>query len=149
MRAIRVAILSTALLSTAIFAGGCAKKADDIQASYQDPRRFDGYMCHQLRDEAQRVSRAMDEAYDEQNSKSSVAGVVSVPRSWFRSGESSDVVVARAKGDMQAIEQASLRKNCGVLFRPGAAGAPPQFTGGRPIVVGPGGARSIYNAPRL
>ena len=55
MRAIRVAILSTALLSTAIFAGGCAKKAGDIQASYQDPRRFDGYMCHQLRDESQRV----------------------------------------------------------------------------------------------
>ncbi|MCB1539937.1 MAG: hypothetical protein KDJ25_03510, partial [Rhodoblastus sp.] len=109
MRAIRVAILSTALLSTAILVGGCAKKAGDIQASYQDPRRFDGYMCHQLRDEAQRVSRAMDEAYDEQNSKSSVAGVVSVPRSWFRSGDSSDVVVARAKGDMQAIEQASLR----------------------------------------
>ena len=143
MRAIGVALLSTALL-----AGGCAKKANDIQASYQDPRRFESYLCHQLRDEAERVSRTADEAYDEQNSKSSIAGVVTVPRSWFRTGDPSDVLVSRAKGDMQAIEQASQRKNCGVLFRPGTEGAPPQFTGGKPIVVGPGGAKSLYNSPR-
>lgn len=149
MRAIRVAILSTALLSTAALVGGCAKKASDIQATYQDPRRYESYMCHQLRDEAERVSRAADAAYDEQNSKSSVAGVVTVPKSWFRTGDSSDVIVARAKGDMQAIEQASMRKNCGVLFRPGTDGAPPQFTGGKPIVVGPSVAKSIYNTPRF
>ncbi len=144
MRAISVAILSTALL-----AGGCARNANDIQATYQDPRRFDSYLCHQLRDEAERTAKIAGEAYDEQNSKSSVAGVVTVPKSWFRTGDSSDVVVARAKGDMQAIEQASLRKNCGALFRPGTEGAPPQFTGGKPIVVGPGGAKSIYNSPRI
>lgn len=146
MRAIRVALLPTVLLSAALL-GGCAKKANDIQATYQDPRRFDNYLCHQLRDEAERTARIAGEAFDEQNSKSSVAGVVTVPKSWFRTGDSSDVVVARAKGDMQAIEQASQRKNCGVLFRPGTDGAPPQFTGGRPVKVGPGGAKSIYNMP--
>ncbi len=144
MRAISVAILSTALL-----AGGCAKKADDIQATYQDPRRFDAYLCHQLRDEAERTARAAGEAYDEQNSKSSVAGVITVPKSWFRTGDSSDVVVARAKGDMQAIETASQRKNCGALFRSGTQGAPPQFTGAKPMVAGPGAAKSIYNSPRI
>ena len=144
MRAISVAILSTALL-----AGGCAKKANDIQANYQDPRRFDSYLCHQLRDAAERVAGVAGEAYDEQNSKSSVAGVVTVPRSWFRTGDSSDVVVARAKGDMQAIETASQRKNCGALFRPGTEGAPPQFTGAKPMVAGPGGTKSIYNSPRF
>ena len=144
MRAISVAILSTALL-----AGGCAKKANDIQASYQDPRRFDSYLCHQLRDEAERTARTAGEAFDEQNSKSSVAGVVTVPKSWFRTGDSSDVVVVRAKGDMQAIEQASLKKNCGALFRPGTDGAPPQFTGAKPLPVGPGAVKSIYNSPRI
>ncbi|MEI2733410.1 MAG: hypothetical protein V9G24_00450 [Rhodoblastus sp.] len=144
MRAISVAILSTALL-----AGGCAKKANDIQANYQDPRRFNSYLCHQLRDAAERVAGVAGEAYDEQNSKSSVAGVITVPKSWFRTGNSSDVVVARAKGDMQAIETASQRKNCGVLFRPGTEGAPPQFTGAKPMVAGPGGTKSIYNSPRF
>lgn len=149
MRAISVVLLSTALVSTALLAGGCAKKASDVQAVYQDPRRFDSYLCHQLRDEAERTAKIAGEAYDEQNSKSSVAGVVTVPRSWFRTGDASDVVVARAKGDMQAIETASQRKNCGVLFRPGTEGAPPQFTGAKPMIVGPGGARSIYNSPRI
>lgn len=144
MRAISVALLSTALL-----AGGCAKKASDIQANYQDPRRFDSHLCHQLRDEAERTAKIAAEAYDEQNSKSSVAGLVTVPGSWFRTGDASDVVVARAKGDMQAIETASQRKNCGVLFRPGTEGAPPQFTGAKPMVAGPGGAKSIYNSPRI
>jgi len=148
MRAFSVAVLSTALAATALLAGGCAKKADDIQASYQDPRRFDSYLCHQLRDEAERVARSAGEAYDEQNSKSSIAGIVTVPRSLIRSGESSDVLVARAKGDMAAIEQASIRKNCGVLFRPGTEGAPPQFTGARPTVIGPRGGKSLYNSPR-
>ena len=143
MRAIGVALLSTALLT-----GGCAKKANDIQANYQAPRRFESYLCHQLRDEAERTAKIAGEAFDEQNSKSSVAGVVTVPRSWFRTGDSSDVVVARAKGDMQAIEQASIRKNCGTLFRPGTEGAPPQFTGAKPAPVGPGAAKSIYNLPR-
>lgn len=149
MRAISVVLLSATLASTALLAGGCAKKASDIQANYQDPRRFDSYLCHQLRDEAERTAKIAGEAYDEQNSKSSVAGVVTVPRSWFRTGDASDVVVARAKGDMQAIETASQRKNCGMLFRPGTEGAPPQFTGAKPMIVGPGGARSIYNSPRI
>ena len=144
MRAIGVALLSTAIL-----AGGCARRADDIQANYQDHRRFDSYLCHQLRDEAERVAKTAGEAYDEQNSKSSIAGVVTVPKSWFRTGDSSDVVVARAKGDMQAIDMASRQKNCGVLFRPGTEGAPPQFTGVKPLSAGPGAAKSIYNSPRI
>ncbi len=142
-------MFSVVICSAALLAGGCAKKANDIQATYQDPRRFDNYLCHQLRDEAERTARIAGEAFDEQNSKSSVAGVVTVPKSWFRTGDSSDVVVARAKGDMEAIEQASAKKNCGPLFRAGTDGAPPQFTGGKPLVAGPGATKSIYNQPRI
>lgn len=144
MRAISVAILSTAIL-----VGGCAKKASDIQANYQDPRRFDSYLCHQLRDEASRVARRAADAYDEQNSKASIRAVVAAPRALFRGGETSDVAVARLKGEMQAIESASARKNCGVLFRAGNDGAAPTFTGSQPVLNGPATVRSIYNAPRV
>lgn len=137
-------------VSAAVLLAGCARKADDIRATYQDAGRYDGFLCHQLRDEAQRVAHAAAEAYDEQNSKSSITGVVTVPRSLFRRGEGSYATVARLKGQMQAIESASARKNCGVLFRAGTDGEAPQFTGDiasapRAVV----GGRSIYNAPRM
>ncbi len=133
----------------AVAMAGCAKKPSDVQATFVEPGRYDGYLCHQLRDEASRVARRAADAYDEQNSKASIGAVVAAPRALFRGGETSDVAVARLKGEMQAIESASARKNCGVLFRAGNDGAAPTFTGSQPVLNGPATVRSIYNAPRV
>lgn len=140
-----------ALLSSAVILAGCAKKTTDISATYVSPLKYDNYLCSQLRDEATRVSRRTAEVFQEQNTKASVGAVAWAPRALIFGGAgASDEEVARLKGEMAAIGQASAARNCGVSFEKGGDSAvAPQYDGGRvtPDMKISNAGGSIYNLP--
>jgi hypothetical protein len=91
--------------------------------------QYDAYACPQLAEEAQRVSSRAAQAagaQDSQATKDTVATTVGVivfwPSLFFIGGDKQNAAeLARLKGEMDAIEQTSVRKKCGIQFRQAAA----------------------------
>ena len=132
---------------------GCAKKTQDISATYVPASQYEPYLCSQLREEATRVSRRASDVFGDQNLKSSVGAAIYWPKAVVgRASGGSDEEVARLKGEMTAIEQASDAKRCGIEFQRAAAdaGAPRYDAGGvKPDLRGSGNAAtSLYNLPK-
>lgn len=113
----------------AVMLVGCAKNADQIGAVYISPVTYESYTCAQLGEEAQRVtSRAAQSAgvQDQKASNDAVAMGVGLIIVWpallfIKGNDENTAELARLKGQMDAIEQTSIRKRCGIQFRP----APP------------------------
>src|SRR5262245_43922915 len=111
----------------ALALAGCAKDADQIGATYVSPYQYENFTCQQLSEEARRLSSRAAQAAGVQNEKASndkVATTVGViifwPALFFIKGNdtvSSDL--ARMKGEMEAIEQVSVKKRCGIRFEHG------------------------------
>jgi hypothetical protein len=102
---------------------------------------YQSYTCPQLAAEAQRVSAAAAAAAGQQNSqatKDAVATTVGVivfwPTLFLIGGDKQNAAqLAQLKGQMDAIEQASIQKQCGIQFRPApppAGGPPPSAAAG-------------------
>lgn len=104
---------------------GCATSPENISAAYVSPLQYESYSCPQLREEATRVSMRATQAIGEQDSKATrdavvttVGAVVFWPALFFIKGDgATGAEVARLKGEMQAVEQASIRRNCGISFQ--------------------------------
>lgn len=104
---------------------GCASKPENISASYISPVQYDGYSCQQLRAEASRLSGRAAEVTGAQSSKASgdavamgVGLVLFWPSLFFIKGDGTTATeVARLKGEMDAVEQASIAKKCGIKFQ--------------------------------
>ncbi|MBI5112057.1 MAG: hypothetical protein HZA68_08785 [Rhodovulum sp.] len=104
---------------------GCAKRADQIAATYVSPYQFDALSCSQLAEEAHRVSaRASHVAgvQDEKATRDAVATTVAVvvfwPAAFFVGGNDQQTAeLARLRGELEAIEQVSIRKKCGIQFQ--------------------------------
>jgi hypothetical protein len=109
----------------AIVLGGCASSSDQIAASYVSPMQYESWTCRQLAEEAQRVSQRAAiaaGAQDKQRTNDAVATTVGVVIFWpalFLIGGDKQTAaeLARLKGEMDAIEQTSIRKNCGIQFQ--------------------------------
>jgi hypothetical protein len=109
----------------ALALAGCASKSSDIAAAYVSPLQYDSFSCHQLAEEAQRVSARASVAagaQDSQSTKDAVATTAAViifwPAAFLVGGDKQTAAeLARLKGEMEAIEQVSIRKNCGIQFR--------------------------------
>jgi len=116
-----VAVTATASLLTA----GCASRSVDVAASYVSAATYSHYSCRELGQEAQRVSSAAAAAagiQDSQRTKDAVATTAAVvifwPAAFFVGGNNAQTAeLARLKGHMQAIEEASVQKKCGINFR--------------------------------
>ena len=67
----------------------CASNPDNITAAYVSPGQYNSYNCAQLREEVSRVS--------------------------VRAAQIGEV--ARLKGEMEAVEHASIQKKCGIQFQ--------------------------------
>jgi hypothetical protein len=114
---------AAALLSLAT--AGCASRSEDVAASYVSPTMYGSYSCRELSAEAQRVSAAAavaSGAQDSQATKDAVATTAAVvifwPAAFFVSGNNAQTAeLARLKGQMQAIEGASVQKKCGINFQ--------------------------------
>ncbi len=121
--------ISCVVLTAGLMAG-CASRADNISAAYVSPMTYESYSCRQLSEEAARVSTRAAVAIGEQNSKATgdavatgVGIVLFWPALFFIKGEGASATeVARLKGEMDAIEQASIRKNCDIQFQKAAEG---------------------------
>jgi hypothetical protein len=122
-------------LIAALNLAGCASKSADIAPAYVSPIQYQSYTCPQLSEEAQRVSAAAAAASGQQDSqatKDAVATTVGVivfwPTLFLIGGDKQNAAqLAQLKGQMGAIEQASIQKNCGIQFRtaPPAGSAAP------------------------
>jgi hypothetical protein len=112
-------------VSLSLLAAGCASRSEDVAASYASPTMYSSYNCRELNAEAQRVSAAAaaaSGAQDSQRTKDAVATtaalVVFWPAAFFVSGNNAQTAeLARLKGQMQAIEGASVQKKCGISFQ--------------------------------
>lgn len=116
------AVLAAALV-------GCASNSERITASYISPLQYQNYACAQLADEAQRVSARVAQVSGVQDQKASndaiatgVAIVLFWPAAFMIGGNDQNTAeLARLKGEFEAIEKASVQKNCGIQFRQQAA----------------------------
>jgi hypothetical protein len=110
--------------AAAAMLAGCASSASDIKAAYVSPVAYETYTCRQLSEEAQRVSSHAAQASGEQDSKrtsdqvaTTAAVVVFWPALFLMKGDGATAAeLGRLKGEMDAIEQTSIRKNCGITF---------------------------------
>jgi hypothetical protein len=106
-------------------AAGCASRSEDVSASYVSGQTYQGYSCKELGQEAQRVSSAAvgaAGAQDSQRTQDAVATTAAIiifwPAAFFVSGDNAKTAeLARLKGHMQAIEEASIQKKCGISFQ--------------------------------
>ena len=104
---------------------GCAEKAENIGAAYVSPLAYQGFSCKQIAQEASRVSSRVGEVSGVQNKKATdaavatgVALVVFWPAAFFINGDIQTAAeLSRLKGELEALEQASIKKNCGIVFQ--------------------------------
>jgi hypothetical protein len=104
---------------------GCATYSEKIAPSYVSPVMYDSLNCRQIAEESTRVAQRAAEAagaQDSQATKDSVLTAATIvifwPAAFFVQGDRQNATeLARLKGEMQALEQASSRKNCGIQFR--------------------------------
>lgn len=104
---------------------GCASSSSDIQAAYVSPLQYNSLSCEQLGAEAERVSARASQVAGVQDEKSSndavatgVAIVLFWPAAFFIKGDGATAAeLARLKGEFEAIEKASIHKNCNLQFR--------------------------------
>lgn len=115
------------IASVALVLSGCATNPKDISPNYVSPVLYQNLSCDQLSMEAQRVANAASAATGAQSKQASsdaVATGVSLVLFWpalfFIGGDKHNAAqVAQLKGEMQAIEQANIQKNCGIQFQQG------------------------------
>jgi hypothetical protein len=109
----------------AVCLGGCASSSDQVAATYVSPIQYESYNCRQLGEEAQRVSQraaiaagAQDKQRTNDQIATAAAIVVFWPAAFFVGGDRQNAAeLARLRGEMDAIEQTSIRKNCGIQFQ--------------------------------
>ena len=132
-RGVAIAIVSTMVL------GACAKDADQVGATYVSPITYESFTCPQLAEEAQRVSSRAAQAAGVQDQKATndkiamgVGLVVFWPALLFTKGNDENTAeLARLKGQMDAIEEVSIKKRCGITFQHNPPPAPPVVQNGR------------------
>src|ERR1700736_4116229 len=113
-----IVVLSTAL-------AGCASSSSDITPAYVSPVAYQGYTCQQLALEAQAVSTRAASLSGVQDSKrtgdavaTTAAIVIFWPAAFFVGGDKQTAAeLGLMKGQMVAIEQASIQKKCGIQFQ--------------------------------
>jgi hypothetical protein len=109
----------------ALMVAGCASKSSDIMPAYVSPVMYQGYSCQQLAQEAQgvstraaQVSGAQDQKRSNDQLATAAAVVIFWPAAFFVGGDGpASAELAQLKGQMTAIEQASIQKKCGIQFQ--------------------------------
>src|SRR5665647_1228198 len=112
---------------------GCAKDANQVGATYVSPVLYDAYTCPQFGEEAQRVSSRAAQAAGVQDQKATndkvamgVGLIVFWPALLFTKGNDENTAeLAHLKGQMDAIEEISIKKKCGISFQHAPPPPPP------------------------
>jgi hypothetical protein len=114
-----------AACALALSVAGCASSSKEISATYVSPVLYQNLSCDQLSLEAARVSsRAAQVAgIQDKNAsgdavKTGVGIILFWPTLFFLDGDGATAAeLGRLRGEMDAIEQASIAKNCGIQFQ--------------------------------
>ncbi|PQV56589.1 hypothetical protein LX70_02161 [Defluviimonas denitrificans] len=117
--------MTAIVLSATVALSACAEKSSNISAAYVSPMMYQNLSCRQISEEANRVSSRASQVMGAQDKKASndatataVGMVLFWPALFFIKGDSeTSAEVSRLKGEMEALEQASIRKNCGIVFK--------------------------------
>jgi hypothetical protein len=118
MRVLGIVALGVAL-------GGCATSSQDIMPAYVSPVQYQNYTCQQLALEAQSISTraaTLSGVQDSQRTKdgwaTAAAVIVFWPAAFFVGGDKQAAgELAQMKGQMVAVEQASIAKKCDIQFQ--------------------------------
>jgi hypothetical protein len=116
--------LKFSVVAMAVILAGCASKSAEISPNFVSPVLYQNYTCQQLGAEAQTVSQQaaiatgqQDKIHDEDVAKTTVGVILFWPVLLFNKGDGPAAAnVANLKGQMQAIQQASVQKQCGFQF---------------------------------
>ena len=116
--------LTWALLLMGLTLGACAKKSENVAASYVSPLAYQQFNCRQLAEEAGRVSQRAAELSGVQNRKrtgdivaTTAAIIVFWPAAFLVSGDDAQTAeLARLKGEFEAIQRVSVEKGCSIRF---------------------------------
>jgi len=120
---IEMSVLGVVALGAAL--GGCASSSADITPAYVSPVAYQTYTCQQLALEAQSISTraaALSGAQDSQRTKDGLATAAAVvvfwPAAFFvGGGKQTAAELSQMKGQMVAVEQASIAKKCNIQFQ--------------------------------
>ena len=118
-------MIALCLSASSLSLSGCANDPKNISASYVSPIQYEGYTCPQIREEAARLSSKAAEITGVQQSKANgdavamgVGLVLFWPSLFFIKGDGSTATeVAHLKGQMDALEQASIKRKCNIQFQ--------------------------------
>ncbi len=115
--------LAIGLIATVFL--GCAKRSENVAATYVSPLAYDQYKCPQLAEEAQRVSDRAAQLSGVQDRKrtgdivaTTAAVIVFWPAAFLVSGDDAQTAeLAHLKGEFDAIQKVSVRKGCNTQFQ--------------------------------
>ncbi len=115
----------TIVLWGALCVSGCASSSADITPTYVSPMIYQSYTCQQLGLEAQAVSAraaTLSGAQDKQRTNDTIATTAAVvifwPAAFLVGGDKQTAAeLGQMKGQMVAIEQASISKKCNIQFQ--------------------------------
>jgi len=111
------------LVSSTLFMS-CAKKSENVAASYISPLAYEQFSCRQLAEEAGRVSQRAGELSGVQDRKrtgdivaTTAAVIVFWPAAFLVTGDDAQTAeLARLKGEFEAIQKVSVQKACATRF---------------------------------
>jgi hypothetical protein len=111
---------------------GCSSSAETVTGSYVSPLQYNTYSCQQLGEEAQRISARVAQVSGVQDKKASNDAIATTaaiilfwPAAFFVGGDDQTTAeLARLKGEFEAIEKASIQKNCNLQFQQQSAPQP-------------------------
>ena len=107
-----------------LLVSGCAKESSKIAPAYVSPLKYQEYSCTQLRDELTRigsrlveVTGAQDQAASSDTTNMTVSMILFWPALFFLEGDTGrEAELGRLKGDLDAIEQVAVQKNCNAVL---------------------------------
>jgi hypothetical protein len=119
-----IARLAAACVIAAML-GACASSSNEIGAAYVSPVAYQSYNCQQLALEAQSVSAravTLSGTQDSQRSKDQIATAAAIivfwPAAFLVGGDKQTAAeLSQIKGQMTAIEQASIARKCNIQFQ--------------------------------
>lgn len=121
-----------ALAAAATLLSACADSSAEITAAYVSPTQYSAMSCTQIAAEAQRVASRtaqiagiQDENAQNDAALTAVSLILFWPAAFFLNGNDENrAELSRLKGELEALEQANIQRNCGIAFEQAPAAQP-------------------------